>query len=174
MRRTARENAFKLIFEKSVSGGTGKITCAVLTRMMTPEENEFFSFLVDGVENNKKFLTEVIARYSHGFDTDRIYKIDLSILYVALYEILFAEDVPDKVAVNEAVELAKIYSTDNSPAFINGILATAIKDKAALTAEYEQLKRAENQPEISLDESGGEIVSAGSRSENEEDAADAR
>ena len=95
-------------------------------------------------------------------------------MYVALYEILFAEDLPDKVAVNEAVELAKIYSTDNSPAFINGILATAIKDKAALTAEYEQLKRAENQPETSTDESGGEIVSADFRSENEEDAADAR
>ena len=108
MRRTARENAFKIIFEKLVSGGTGKITCAVLTRMMSADENDYFNTLLQGVGQNREFLTEIIGRYARGYDVDRIYKIDLSIMLIAAYEILFLTDVPDKVSINEAVELAKV------------------------------------------------------------------
>ena len=54
---------------------------------------------------------------------------------IASYEILFCEDIPDKVSVNEAVEIAKIYSTDNSPSFINGVLAGVIRDKEELLNE---------------------------------------
>lgn len=141
MRRTARENAFKIIFEKLVSGGTGKITCAVLTHMMSADENDYFNTLLQGVGQNREFLTEIIGRYARGYDVDRIYKIDLSIMLIAAYEILFLTDVPDKVSINEAVELAKVYSTDNSPAFVNGILASVVKDKPHIIDEYEEKKK---------------------------------
>lgn len=132
MRRTARENAFKLIFEKSVSGGTGDISYAVLTHNLTPDEKQYFDLLVNDIAKYKPRISDIIKKYSHSFDLDRIYKIDLSILYISIYEILYNEDVPDKVAVNEALELSKIYSTDNSPSFINGILASVIRDKEIL------------------------------------------
>ena len=136
MRRTARENAFKLIFEKSVSGGTGDISYAVLTHSMTDEENSYFKDLISEIETHKLFLTSALSRYAKGYDVDRIYKIDLSILLVSACEILFKDDIPDKVAVNEALEMSKIYSTDNSPSFINGILASIIRDKEALLDEF--------------------------------------
>lgn len=144
MRRTSRENAFKLIFEKSVSGGTGEITYAVLTRMMNSEENGYFNYLIDGIEKNKQFLMDAVKNYSRGFDIDRIYKVDLAILMVSSYEILFSTDVPDKVAVNEALELSKIYSTDNSPSFINGILASIIREKSVLLDNYSKMRNSEN------------------------------
>ena len=62
-------------------------------------------------------------------------KIDLAIRLISSYEILFMEDVPGKVSANEAVELAKTYSTDNSPAFINGIIASVIKNKESIINE---------------------------------------
>lgn len=149
MRRTARENAFKLLFERSVSGGTGDITYAVLTRSMAEEENDYFNLLISGVNKSETFIGDVIKRYARGFDFDRIYKIDRAILQIAIYEILFLGDVPDKVAVNEALEMSKIYSTDNSPSFINGILASVIREKAELTDEYKKLaeKKEESNPE---------------------------
>ena len=139
MRSTARENAFKLLFERSVSGGTGDITYAVLTRSMTEEENDYFNVLINGVKQTEAFIGDVIKRYARGFDFDRIYKIDRAILQIAVYEILFLGDVPDKVAVNEALEMSKIYSTDNSPSFINGILASVIREKNELLNEYKAL-----------------------------------
>ena len=80
-------------------------------------------------------MTKTIASFARGFTAERIYKIDLAILLIATYEILFLPDVPDKVSVNEAVELAKTYSTDNSPSFINGVLASVIKEKENLLNE---------------------------------------
>ena len=137
MRRTARENAFKLIFERSVSGGTGNISYAVLTHALSEDEKSYFDLIVNTVTSNQQLLTDVIAMYAHGYDIDRIYKIDLSILLISASEILFIEDVPDKVAVNEALELSKIYSTDNSPSFINGILASVIRNKEDILSELE-------------------------------------
>ena len=137
MRRTSRENAFKLIFEKFVSGGTGEISYAVLVRSMTEDERDYFDVLVREIEIKKDFLTGVIGRYAHGYEIDRVYKIDLSILLISVYEILFGDDVPVKVAINEALEMSKKYSTDNSPTFINGILASVVRNKEELKNEYE-------------------------------------
>ena len=89
------------------------------------------------MEKEKDFLKSVVSRFLRGFNIDRIYKIDLAILYVACYEILFMPDVPEKVSVNEAVELAKTYSTDKSPSFINGVLAGVIAAKEELLNERE-------------------------------------
>ena len=68
-------------------------------------------------------LDEVINASTTGWKTTRMGKVDLSIIRLAVYEIKFEEDIPAKVAINEAVELAKLYGTDNSASFVNGVLA---------------------------------------------------
>ena len=135
MRKTARENAFKFTFEQLINGTRNEITYNALTSDLNDEDKQFFDTLINGVETEKNFLSGTIAEYARGFALERIYKIDLAIIIIASYEILFLPDVPDKVSVNEAVELAKTYSTDNSPAFINGILASVIKEKENILNE---------------------------------------
>ena len=135
MRRTARENAFKLIFETLVSGGDAKISHDAFVADMAEDGVMLMDRLYNGADGEREFLSNTISRYARGFKLDRIYKIDLAILMVASYEILFCEDIPDKVSANEAVEIAKIYSTDNSPSFINGILAGIIRDKEDIINE---------------------------------------
>ena len=135
MRKTARENAFKLIFERLINGSENKLSYAALTAAMNEDDKQFLDALLKGVLSEYDFLTEVIGGYASGYAIDRIYKIDLAILLISSYEILFMEDVPVKVSANEAVELAKTYSTDNSPAFINGIIASVIKNKESIINE---------------------------------------
>lgn len=135
MRKTARENAFKLIFERLINGSENKLSYAALTAAMNDDDKQFLDALLKGVLSEYDFLTEVIEGYASGYAIDRIYKIDLAILLISSYEILFLEDVPVKVSANEAVELAKTYSTDNSPAFINGIIASVIKNKESIINE---------------------------------------
>lgn len=137
MRKTARENAFKLIFEKLINDESDELGYAALTEVLDENDKNFLDALVGGVEKEKDFLKSVVSRFLRGFNIDRIYKIDLAILYVACYEILFMPDVPEKVSVNEAVELAKTYSTDKSPSFINGVLAGVIAAKEELLNERE-------------------------------------
>ena len=135
MRKTARENAFKLIFEKLINEDSDELGYAALTEKLDDNDKNFLDTLTLGVEKEKDFLNSVVARFLRGFNLDRIYKIDLAILLTACYEILFLPDVPDKVSVNEAVELAKTYSTDKSPAFINGVLAGVIANKEEILNE---------------------------------------
>lgn len=137
MRKTARENAFKLIFEKLINDESDELGYAALTETLDENDKNFLDALVGGVEKEKDFLKSVVSRFLRGFNIDRIYKIDLAILYVACYEILFMPDVPEKVSVNEAVELAKTYSTDKSPSFVNGVLAGVIAAKEELLNERE-------------------------------------
>ena len=135
MRKTARENAFKLIFEKLINEDSDELGYAALTEGLDENDKNFLDTLLCGVETEKEFLKSVVSRFLRGFNLDRIYKIDLAILYVSCYEILFLTDVPDKVSVDEAVELAKTYSTDKSPAFVNGVLAGVIADKEEILNE---------------------------------------
>lgn len=135
MRKTARENAFKLIFEKLINEDSDELGYAALTERLDENDKNFIDTLLCGVETEKEFLKSVVSRFLRGFNLDRIYKIDLAILYVSCYEILFLTDVPNKVSVNEAVELAKTYSTDKSPAFVNGVLAGVIADKEEILNE---------------------------------------
>ena len=137
MRKTARENAFKLIFEKLINDESDELGYAALTEVLDENDKNFLDALVGGVEKEKDFLKSVVSRFLRGFNIERIYKIDLAILYVACYEILFMPDVPEKVSVNEAVELAKTYSTDKSPSFVNGVLAGVIAAKEELLNERE-------------------------------------
>ena len=134
MRRTARENAFKLVFEELVLGYENPVTYLAFTGSEKKFDIEYMDTLLSGVRNNNEFIASVVSRYAKGFSIERIYRIDIALLKIGIYELLFT-DTPEKVIVNEAVELAKTYSTDNSPSFINGILATVIINKESLINE---------------------------------------
>ncbi|MBQ1802593.1 MAG: transcription antitermination factor NusB [Lachnobacterium sp.] len=94
---------------------------------MTDEEK---NLVIDSVKNIITNVTEIdkkINEVSDNWKTSRMTKVDLTIIRLAAYEILFDEDVPNKVAINEAVELAKMYGTDKSKAFVNGVLSRFVE-----------------------------------------------
>ena len=80
-----------------------------------------------GVEEKKDNLDGLIEKYSKGWKVKRLPKVNLAILRLAAYEILFVDDVPESVAINEAVELAKKYSCESDYSFINGVLGALVK-----------------------------------------------
>ncbi len=129
-RRQAREQAFILLFEKSFNTEASiddLIELAGELRML--EDDEFVTQLVHTACDNLEAIDEFIAANSRGWKINRIPKVSLAIIRLALAEILFIDDIPDGVSVNEAVELAKVYSTPEDASFINGILGTAVRSK---------------------------------------------
>ena len=73
-------------------------------------------------------IDEIIGKHSDKWSVDRMGKVELSVLRLAVYELLYDDSIPDKVAINEAVELAKKYGQDNAGKYVNGVLAGVIKD----------------------------------------------
>ena len=136
-RRASRECAMKYLFERLVNGSYNEITYDVLVNTLEDDGLLYFEKLISDVNEKFNFLKEIVSSFILKYNSDRIYKIDLAILMIASNEILFYEDLPDKVAINEAIEIAKVYSTDNSPAFINGILASVVNDSDNLRGKYE-------------------------------------
>ena len=78
-------------------------------------------------QNNKQEIDKMISEFAFGWDIERLFKIDKDILRIAITELAFIKDAPHKVVIDEALELAKKYSTDDSPSFINGILARVVE-----------------------------------------------
>lgn len=95
----------------------------------TIDDKTFIDKLVHGVDKNAKKLDEIIGPIAPEWPVEQIARIDKVVLRIALYELLIDDDVPPKVVINEAVELAKAFGGDNSSKFINGVLGTAFKMK---------------------------------------------
>ncbi len=125
-RRTAREHAFTLLFQLDFSEAEEikeKTELYFKENELIGDSDHLFILLeIEGVLKHKQEIDTIIENISKGWALYRMPKVDLSILRLATYEILFSDEVPDSVAINEAVELAKKFSGDESPAFINGIL----------------------------------------------------
>lgn len=146
-RRELREHIFKILFRKEFYqeqeefAEQTKIYLEVLegagipededdemrSSLPTPEEEEYIAGKVARIVDCIGDLDEKINQVAEGWKTRRMSKVDLSIIRLALYEILYDEDVPEKVAINEAVELAKKFGGDESPSFVNGILARLVR-----------------------------------------------
>lgn len=126
-RREAREIAFKLTYEMIMTGEYNADTRDELLENANADCKQFVDSVVAGIIEHKNEIKAVIVKYAKGYDYDRIYKADLAVLTVACYELMYT-DVPRAVVANEAVEIAKIYSDVKSHAFINGILASVIRE----------------------------------------------
>jgi N utilization substance protein B len=98
-----------------------------------PPVPEYAVELVEGVVANRIRIDELLSTYAEEWTLDRMPPVDLAILRIGAYELLWRNDVPDAVAVSEAVELAASLSTDESPAFVNGLLARILMLKPSLS-----------------------------------------
>lgn len=131
-RRSARNNVFYLVFQLEFMGfenaePTKEIFFAV-TEGIDDESKEFIIEETDGVCEHLNEIDETIDRHAKGWSTGRMSKVDLAILRLAVYEMLYSDKTPLSVAINEAVEFAKKYSSDEAPAFINGILGSVAEE----------------------------------------------
>ncbi len=127
-RRAARELAFQLTYEMVVTGEYNPDTKEELLEHADADSRSYVNGVVSGIAENRDALRSVIVKYARGYEFDRIYKTDLAVLFLACYELLYT-DTPKAVIVNEAVEIAKNYSDEKSYSFVNGILASVIKER---------------------------------------------
>ena len=150
-RGNARELAVHLIYSQGFTGEEPDVVVA--TRLekeyykLLSEENEvyeerpsraqlaYIDNVVAGVANRQEMLNEEIQKYSIGWDVSRISRLARSVMQLAIFEILFVEDVPTGVAVSEAVRLAKKYDGDDTGAFVNGILGSFARSQNSEEAQ---------------------------------------
>lgn len=136
-RHKARKRALDILFESQIRGVD---PLSVLgDRQATPDAvmNPYTAELVEGVASQLADIDATIAQYARGWDLDRMPTADLCILRIATFELRHRDDVPASVAISEAVELAQDLSTDESAAFVNGVLgsiALAVPDNGTLGA----------------------------------------
>lgn len=141
-RRRARRVALELLYQVEVRGATvDEILTSrqQVSRQTTPE----FTFrIVRGVASNLTEIDKLIDRYADHWSIDRMPIIDRNVLRICVYEMMFESDVPVGVAINEAVELAKAYGTDDSSKFVNGLVARIAQELRERNREArEELRR---------------------------------
>jgi transcription antitermination protein NusB len=124
-RRKARKRALDFLYEADIRSASA-IELMGSREPSELSESLYISELLTGVEANKSKIDELITTYAQGWDMDRMPALDRNILRIALFEILFKEDLDDQVAASEAVEIATELSTDDSAKYINGILGRII------------------------------------------------
>lgn len=146
-RRLAREIAFKVLYssnyaeekdidviinnsleEDNIFWVNEENSVKSLLNLVNEKERDFFTELVKGTLCNIEKIDNTIEKNLKSWKMDRIAKVDLAILRLAIYEIFFRDDIPDSVAINEAVELGKAYGTDDSGSFINGVLGRVARE----------------------------------------------
>ncbi|MBW3113566.1 MULTISPECIES: transcription antitermination factor NusB [Bacillaceae] len=121
-RRVAREKALQALFQIDMSGIEPEVA---LTNVLEEEEkmDAYLQQIVLGFIENQERIDGLIRENLEKWSFDRLAKVDRNILRLGVYELLFVEDVPNKVVINEAVEIAKIFGDDQSSKFINGVLS---------------------------------------------------
>lgn len=131
-RSKARKRALDLLFEADQRGVAVLELMAGRLVQADTVLPEYAVTLVEGVQAHRERIDELLSTYSQGWELSRMPAVDRQILRIATFELLWADDVPDAVAVDEAVELAKSLSTDDSPTFVNGLLGRLLRLKPTL------------------------------------------
>lgn len=126
-RREAREKALQALFQIELNEMS---LDQAIKNIMEDEQDDYMEKLVEGVMANKAEIDAIIEPNLDNWRMDRLSKVDLSLLRLSVYEIKYLDDVPNRVSLNESIEIAKIYSDEKSSKFINGVLANiAPEDK---------------------------------------------
>lgn len=132
LRKKSRDSVYKLIYEFLFSGVENTKTLAIMTSGDLPmSEYDYITTVYKGVISKIDELKDIVAEYARGFDVDRVYKLDLAALLLAIYEMKYMPEIPLGTSIAEAVELVKIYSTEKSYSFVNGILSSVYKSLTA-------------------------------------------
>ncbi len=123
-RRLARQAAVQYHFWRDVQGGAAPDKMEEFWEFCpaTPRVREFAQPLIDGMESHLREIDDRIRKYAENFEFRRISPVDRNVLRLAIYEMLFRDDIPPVVSINEAIELAKMYGGADSGRFVNGIL----------------------------------------------------
>jgi N utilization substance protein B len=133
-RSKARKRALDLLFEADQRGLN--VTELLASRRAAPGDqpplNPYAVEAVEGVVAHRTEIDELLTTYSHGWTLSRMPAVDRAILRLGAWEVLWNDEVPDAVAISEAVELAKSLSTDESPSFVNGLLGRLAEVKPTL------------------------------------------
>ena len=122
-RREERELALSMLFEWGFDPArTAQEIYETAAISRDAEESSYARKLLSGVIEKKESLDAMIEEHLKGWKRNRISRVSMAIIYMAAYELAYLEDVPARVSLNEAIELAKLYDTDNAYAFVNGVL----------------------------------------------------
>jgi N utilization substance protein B len=132
-RTKARKRALDVLFECDLRSSDALETLARQVETATPPVPAYTVTLVEGVVAHRPRIDELIETYAVGWTLDRMPVVDRNLLRIGAFELLWAEEVPDGVVLSEAVNLARDLSTDDSPTFVNGVLAKLLDEKPALT-----------------------------------------
>lgn len=156
-RRQGREAALRALYEIEI--GKRRVPDAVADMVqhasLPAELEQFATELVNGVADQRQLIDQKLASYIRDWDFDRIAPIDKNLMRIATYELFFRNEIPPAVTINEAVELAKKYSTADSGKFVNGVLGRAMLespkanwDPSAHVVEVEEPAPVEEEPEV--------------------------
>jgi transcription antitermination protein NusB len=129
-RSKARKRALDLLYASDMRRRSA--IEALEEQVESNQVNDYTVELVHGVVENRARLDEVISSYVQGWTLDRMPAVDRNVLRLATFEVLYVDDVPDAVAVSEALNLVRDLSTDESPAFVNGVLGNIVRDRETL------------------------------------------
>jgi N utilization substance protein B len=135
-RTKARKRAVDILFESEQRGLEPLVL--LRDRVAQPRTEaavpQYTVDLVEGVTGHRERIDELLETYSHGWTLERMPAVDRALLRIGTWEILFNDEVPDAVAIDEAVDLAASLSTDDSPSFVNGLLGRIVDVKPTLLA----------------------------------------
>lgn len=142
-RRKARHQALRILYQREITGESVSDIIDGGSYLPDDEEedpteggpSEFARRVSSGVEAHQERIDEVIGSISENWTVHRMPPVDRSILRIAVWEMLYAEDIPSSVSINEAVEMAKVYGGDDSSKFVNGILGRLAEEPGTASKE---------------------------------------
>jgi transcription antitermination protein NusB len=133
-RTKARKRALDIVFECEARDILLNVLLDERIVQGEPPVNEYTVRLVRGLAEHINRIDELLEHYSQGWSLDRMPAVDRNVLRLAVFEILYVDEVPDAVAMSEALNMVRELSTDESPGFVNGVLGNIVRNKPALSA----------------------------------------
>ena len=120
-----------MLYESDLRSTDAVRTLADRVALAEPPVNDYTIELVEGVQSNRRRIDEILASYAEGWTVARMPDVDRAVLRLGVYELLWRDEVPHAVAIDEAVELAKRYTTEEAAKLVNGILGKIAREAAA-------------------------------------------
>jgi len=132
-RKEARDLAFKLLYQVEMQNETAQniIDIYYEENELTGKGKDYVEEILFGATEKSEVIDDIISGLSESWKLNRISKVSISLIRLSVYEIMYRDDIPDNVSINEAVDLAKLYEGEESASFVNGILAAVLKKKVA-------------------------------------------